>query len=117
MKNFIMLAALIVTSSEAFACTNVKLKYKNEVLTICKFKDGSYLSKNCRDPGRCFFDGKVKIDLDPSQSPGFTLCYAIKGEPFFGEIVGEKDKVPLCKKGAFIADQDKIFYHYKSLKQ
>lgn len=118
MRNFIALALPLIISSSALACTNVKLLYKGETITLCHFKStDSYLSKNCRDIGRCFLKEPVTLKGSPQQSPGFALCYQIQGEPFFGEIQGLKEKIPLCKKGDFIADQERILYHYKSLKR
>lgn len=119
MKNFILPLILIVISNSVEArCTNVQLTLKNEKIDICHFKDkDNYLSKNCRDPKSCFFEKSLPtIELDPKQSPGFTLCYQLKGEPFFGILSNKKTKVPMCKKGDFIADLDSLLIIYRDQK-
>lgn len=75
----------------------------------------TYLSSNCEDVGKCFFDKAVTLKTYPNQSPGFSLCYQLGGRPFFGTIQGEKDKEPICKKGDFFANHEAILYHYRDL--
>lgn len=118
MLKFIALSLLLITSSKAFACEKATLVSEGKKIELCfdKVKE-TYLSKNCSDVGKCFFDRNIVLTLKEDQSPGFTLCYELKGTPFFGVIEGKKEKVPMCKKGAFFADHEKIFYHYKGLKK
>ena len=71
------------------------------------------VSKNCSDIEKCFFKKPFTLKSYPNQSPGFSLCYQLGGDPFFGEIKGQKEKEPICRKGEHFANHEALLYHYR----
>lgn len=111
-----LLITVQLSNAESTKCTPTKkLRLNGKAISLCeKIKGIQYISKECIDsPEKCFLVDGIKLEIRPNQSPGFSLCYDIEGEPFFGEIEGEEDKVPLCKfKGNYI-DHDWLIKIYK----
>ena len=71
-------------------------------------KRHTFVSKNCSEIEKCFFKNTIELKTYPNQSPGFSLCYQLGGEPFFGVIKGQKDKEPICKKGEYFANHEAL---------
>ena len=117
MKIYLKLVLIfaISQSSLAWACEKTSLSYQGKTVELCfTKKTESYLSKNCDSVAKCFFKKKLKLQFYPNQSPGFSLCYQLGGDAFFGEVKGVEDKVPFCKMGDYFADQESLLLHYRS---
>lgn len=102
--------------SLGLACeTNRELSHNKGKHSLCyDQKKNSYLSKSCKDLGICFFEKKITLETYEDQSPGFSLCYQLGGEPFFGEITGSKSKIPMCLLNNQYADQESLLGYYAS---
>lgn len=104
---------LLISSVVHAASTRKLIHDKNTIELNFEEKRHTYLSKNCKDIEKCFFIKKPELRYQPNQSPGFTLCYLLEGEPFFGMIEGQKEKEPICKKGKFFANHEALLYYYR----
>lgn len=117
MNNYFKLALtfVIFQTNLSWACSPAKLVYQGKNIEVCHDqKNDLYLSKNCKDLAQCFFEKKITLQFYPNQSPGFSLCYQLGGEAFFGQIQGQKETVPMCKKNEYFADQESLLLHYRS---
>lgn len=117
MKIYLKLALIFVIfqTSHAWSCTPARLVHQGKSVLLCHDKKNDlYLSKNCKAVGECFFEKKIQMQFYPNQSPGFSLCYQLGGDAFFGEIEGLKEKVPMCQKNGFYADQESLLLHNRS---
>lgn len=102
------LIALLISSSAFAACKEVTVK--GEVLCYGA-KEKSYLSKSCKDVLSCFpYENGLK--LVPNQSPGFTLCYSLKGEPFFEKVNGEKTSTSFCRREGKTVDMNSLLHFH-----
>jgi len=97
------------------ACDKAILEHQGKNIELChdKAKD-LYLSKSCSSLKTCFFEKKITLQFNPNQSPGFSLCYQLGGDAFFGVVRGVKDKVPFCFKKGHYADQESLLLQYRS---
>jgi hypothetical protein len=103
------LTALLILSNFAYgACKEVTVK--GEVLCH-EAKEKRFLSKSCKSVLSCFpYQGELK--LVPNQSPGFTLCYSLKGEPFFEKVNGEKTSTSFCRRDGKTVDINSLLHFH-----
>jgi hypothetical protein len=115
MKHFFILVTISTLSTSFSALSKTaELLYegRTHVLDLDEKKE-SYISKGCEDLKKCFFQTPVKLTIYQNQSPGFSLCYQLKGDAFFGEIKGLKEKIPMCQKDGKFADQESLLLYYR----
>lgn len=99
------------------ACVKAVLEHKGKQIELCHDKEKDlYLSKSCKNIADCFFEKKIDLKFYANQSPGFSLCYQLGGDAFFGVVRGVKDKIPFCFKNGHYADQESLLLHYRSSK-
>ncbi len=103
------LIALLILSNFAYgACKEVTVK--GEVLCF-EAKEQRYLSQSCKDVLSCFpYENGLK--LVPNQSPGFTLCYSLKGEPFFEKMNDEKNSTSFCRREGKTVDINSLLHFH-----
>lgn len=112
MKIFFIIFSVFIIS-HAYACEPTDIIHENNLVNVCYTKKKErYLSPNCTSIEKCFLKKKFTFHYFPNQSPGFSLCYQIDGLPFFAEIPGKKDRVPMCYKEPYYVDQDNLFMTY-----
>ena len=119
MKLCTMLVLIFITSqiSAQTKCEKkVHLAYKGKKVELChnEVKD-TYLSEENLDLSGSFFNRDIKLALYKNQSPGFSLCYQLGGEAFFGPIHGLDKKIPMCRKKNHFADQESLLLHYRDI--
>lgn len=106
MKWFVVL--LISSSFAQAGCKEITIE--GEALCHDE-KSGQFLSKGCESVKSCFpFEGKFRVL--PTQSPGFTMCYDMKGEPFFFKLEGQKTSLSFCRKGGKTVDIKSLLKTY-----
>lgn len=107
---------VILPSNWAFAgdCQEKKeLLYEEKSITLCyEKKKELYLSERCKDIKKSFLTKDINFKIYPNQSPGFSLCYQLGGEAFFGSIKGHETKIPMCKSGEHFIDQENLLGIY-----
>ena len=110
----LLMILIIFLNSNIFSCELIKASGLESKFDVCYFPiNQSYLSKECQSVKDCFpLDHKIK-EIYPNQSPGFTQCYAIQGEPFFAEVSNDKSKIPFCKRGKYFIDIESLMIAYK----
>lgn len=117
MRSLALTLTIFSISSASFACEKAETTFEDKTVVVCyDQKADSYLSESCKDVEKCFFDKKIELTYYANQSPGFSLCYQIKGKPFFAHIKGKKDTVPLCAKNSYFVDQETLMLTYKKIK-
>lgn len=119
MNNYFKLAAIfvILQSNLSLACVPAKLELRGKSIELCHDKvKNLYLSKSCSSIETCFFEKKIKLQFYPNQSPGFSLCYQLGGDAFFGIVKGVEDKIPFCFKNGHYADHESLLLQYRSSK-
>ena len=111
----LILVPLISLASDAWSCGIKKtIEYKGKTFDVCfDPKTELYLSPECSDIKTCFLKNKIEFQLYPNQSPGFSLCFQLGGDAFFGVIQGLEDKIPMCKIDNFIIDQENLMIALK----
>jgi hypothetical protein len=120
MKNYLLLVSIFATfqiKAEDLCAQSAKLTLKGEIIPLChSLKENLYFSKGCQDLGACFFQEKdFKLVHYQNQSPGFSLCYQIGGEAFFGDVIGTKKRIPFCKKKGQYANQEALLLYYRDV--
>ena len=122
MKNLLKILIVQLTLSNAFGA-NISCKDKknliqdNKKVSLCyEEKKQFYLSPECESVESCFKVKNLDLTFRQDQSPGFSLCYQMGGDAFFGVIEGLDEKIPFCEyKGRFI-DQENLILEWKSFK-
>ncbi len=106
----LLLVPLISTVTNAWSCEIKKsVEYKGKTFAVCfDPKTELYLSPECSDIKTCFLKNKIEFQLYSNQSPGFSLCFQLGGDAFFGVIKGLEDKIPMCKIDNYIIDQENL---------
>ncbi len=110
MKLSIKWLAVLLLSNNVFATTCKEVTVKGEPLCY-EAKQKSYLSKTCTSVLACF-PYEEGLKLVPNQSPGFTLCYSLKGEPFFEKVNGEKVSTSFCRKDGKTVDLNSLLHFH-----
>lgn len=115
-ESLVLLLILFSTSLPSFACDKVEIEHDQQKVILCFDKKADrYLSPHCDNVQKCFFKKKIEVKYYANQSPGFSICYQIDGEPFFAKIPGKDVSVPLCKLGDDFVDEDTLILTYKNL--
>ena len=111
---WLMIVLIIFQINNVFACNIVQVFYQTSKFDVCYIDNKkNYLSKECKTIKDCF-PVSVKItETFPNQSPGFTLCYAIKGEPIFAKVSNTENKIPVCKLGKSFVDIESLLWASK----
>lgn len=117
MKCFSTLVLIFVTfqiNAKVNCEKKVQLTYKGKNLFLChNAEKDTYSSTDGIDLGTSFFTRKVDLTYYKNQSPGFSLCYQLGGDAFFGQIAGLTKKIPMCRKKDFFADQESLLLYYR----
>ena len=99
------------------ACETAEIVHEEKKIKLCYNKQSEqYLSLDCKNIKNCFLKKNITFQFMPDQSPGFSLCYQLGGSPFFAEVVGKKDKVPMCFMKPYFIDQESLFLEFKKVK-
>jgi hypothetical protein len=116
LKNFLVPVIILLTfqtSVEAKCEKKVTLSYKGKDIELCYDKKlDTYKSLNCSDLKKCFFKKEIKLQHYQNQSPGFSLCFQLNGDAFFGDIKGVNKRIPMCKKDEFFANHEALLLEY-----
>lgn len=109
----ILLGMIVLTIITAPVFSAELIYSKKSVAMTFDQKLHTFISSNCTDIEKCFFSKPITLKSYPDQSPGFSLCYQLGGDPFFGVIKDQKEKEPICKKGDYFANHEALLYHYR----
>ena len=111
----LLIPAIFLTDETIASSCGAKreLVYQGESIALCyEEKAEHYLSESCSKIQDCFFQKKIDLSIYPNQSPGFSLCFQLGGEPFFGRIKHYQLKIPLCKLNGHYIDQENLLGAY-----
>ena len=113
-----MILALVITTSQISAQTKCEKKailtYKGKKVELCHdVERDSYLSEENLNLYSSFFTKKIKLAFYKNQSPGFSLCYQLGGDAFFGTILGLDKKIPMCQLKSHFTDQESLLVYYR----
>ncbi len=104
---------LIHNTAEASCEIKRELVVSEKSIALCYSKKQElYLSPECDEIKKCFFSKDIDLTIYANQSPGFSLCYQLNGEPFFGTIKNQLVKVPMCKLREQYIDQENLMESY-----
>jgi hypothetical protein len=117
MKKCLSLLLVFITfqiSAQTNCENKVQLSFKGKKISLCHNKETeTYSSEGYVDIASNFFIKDFKLTYYKNQGPGFSICYQLGGEAFFGSIEGLNKKIPLCRKKGFIVDQESLLVHYR----
>lgn len=114
---YFALSLILVSVEMVHACELVEIIHNEKKVKVCfNKKTERYLSAECKSIETCFIQKKIEFKFFPDQSPGFSLCYQLEGKPFFAEVSGKSEKVPMCFKAPYYVDQEHLFMSFKKVK-
>ena len=114
---FLSFVLILFSVQMVHACELVEIIHNEKKVKVCfDKKTEHYLSADCKNVEKCFLQKKIEFKFFSDQSPGFSLCYQLDGKPFFAEVVGKTEKVPMCFKKPYYIDQENLFMSFKKVK-
>lgn len=100
---------LILQINFSYSCDEVHIKKMEENFSVCyTAHNKSYLSQHCKSVTSCFPITHRLTHVSPNQTPGFTLCYSVGGDPFFATVSNSITKIPFCKLGKNFVDIESL---------
>lgn len=109
MKIFISsLLILLISNSVAAKCVQDTVEINEKTYKVCKSGKYAYLSEGCKNVQACFPVKGIKIILNPSQNPAFSLCEKVKGKGVTGKAKSTGSLDSFCLLNEKVVDMNQL---------